>query len=1171
MPLFAQKQGVDEYAAAIDFLPPPPNATAITQHADLALNKNTGAPNINIPLYPIKGKKLQLGVNLNYASTGIKVDETASRAGMGWSIELGGVVTRTVRGFPDELNDRLIPPVVPLNYYVQSIMFMRKAVLGTPPNGDSEPDLFNFSMNGISGSFVLDQNKQPVVLNGEKFKVETNLASNANWNIKISATDGTIYYFGGTGAVEQTKRESSSTCGKNLAAYVPVSWYLKKIEHPNGEAINLTYTPISYTYDTGYTETQRSPCNECSEGQSSATYCVTLVNTQGVLLNTITSSTNQTLTVTYKTRADGNDKLVDYIQYSGPEGNISKFVFDHLTQTSNAYFANNYNYGYDKIPYLSSLKEYSSTGTLVNQHLFYYNDPSARAPRLSYSQDHWGYFNGVKNSTTSLPRPVDANQRANFPAANADRDPREDMAAKGLLCKIIYPTGGMDSIIYESNKYQAPAPKPTHTLYGNVTGTGAHTTAYSSTYTFTIAEQQTVALNFNITFNGGVLDPAHNTAGVRVASASGGYVAFDNAYLPEYSRNEWMDLPAGTYTMQLRANGAAVSINANIIFKPQIASSSETIDKLTGGCRVKSILTYTKESPVKIHRYYYGYISSKDKSSLPLPLTPVYEVPNWYTKTCTIFQICHSNALFSGSLANLYPYGASAVSYPAVLESFGDNFEMGGIYSLFNVVPDGQGEVIYMRYFPGAPRDNNSILGNGKILEERILKNNGSGTLIPVKSSVYTYKIDPSENRVVYGYAAREQFVPGFAINESDPNPIMDAQYPWLEPWDCVMYKCKAAWVYNDRLIVTNYDANGLNPISDTTDYQYNNTTHRQLTATINHGTGGVLRSEQYLYPQDYSGQAVYDAMTSKNILAPVVNVRRYKGATKLSETKINYADWANGNYALSSVESSLNNGAFVTEGTIELYNTAGNIKQYKNKAGVQTGVIWGGPSGQYPIARIEGATYAQAVAYLTVAESALNTTDEALIKTQIDQIRTGLPLAKVTTYTYKQKTGVASIIDPRKDSKRFVYNSEDRFATLFDRSGYIEEKYDYNFGVPVAANIGAFYNEAQGGNFSCQSCASGYTGGLVSYSVAAGTVFSTVSVQDANIKATALLQVLGQAYANQYGSCPRTRLFIGMTSKRAPLPKIIARQIIQVAPPLILYRPIPIRLQHVSMPIHSR
>ncbi|SEP43545.1 DUF5977 domain-containing protein [Mucilaginibacter sp. OK283] len=1120
MPLFAQKQGVDAYAAAIDFLPPPPNATAITQHADLALNKNTGAPNINIPLYPIKGNKLKLGIALNYASTGIKVDETSSRAGMGWSIELGGVVTRTVRGFPDELHTRLIPPVIPLNYYAPSILFMRKAVAGTPPDGDAEPDLFNFSMNGISGSFVLDQNMQPVVLNGEKYKVETNLIANANWNVKITTTDGIIYYFGGTGAVEQTKRESSATCGKNLAAYVPVSWYLKKIEHPNGEVITLAYTPISYTYDTGYTESQRTACNYCST-TTPVNYCVTLVNTQGVLLSSVTSSTNQTLTVTYKDRTDGNDKLIDYIQYSGPDGNVGKFVFDHFTQTANTSLANNYNFGYDKAPYLSSLKEYSSTGTLVNQHLFYYNDPAARSPRLSYSQDHWGYFNGVRNATTSLPRPATANGRANFPTANADREAREGLAAKGLLCKIIYPTGGMDSIVYETNKYQAPAPKPSHTLYGNVTGSGAHNTV-TTNYSFTIAEQQTIDLNFNITFNGSFIDSLHNTASIRISNASGINI-YNNTYLPNYSRNQSFDLPAGTYNMELKANGSAVTMNANVTFKAQSASSSETIEKLTGGSRVKTILTYAAGSPAKVHRYYYGYLESKDKSSLPLPVTPVYEVSNTTSETCSGQQhVCDGAALYSSSLANLYSYGASAISYPAVLESFGDNFEMGGIYSLFKVVPDESGEVIYMRNFPGAPKSNKSILGNGKLLEERILKNNGTATLIPVKSSLYSYKIDPAENSVVYGYAAREQFTPAFTINESDPNPITGGPNPLLDPWDCVMYKAQAAWVYNDRLIVTTYDQNGLNPVSDTTDYQYNNSTHRQLTATITHGTGGVIRSEQLQYPQDYSGQAVYTAMISKNIISPVVDVARYKGSTKLSETKINYADWSNGNYELASVQTAFNNGAFVTDGTIESYNTAGNIKQYKGKSGVPTAIIWGGPYGQYPVAKVEGATYAQAAAFLTVAESALNTSDQALIKTQIDQIRTGLPLARVSTYTYKQKVGVASITDPRKDIKSFVYDSKDRFATLLDRSGYIEDKYDYNFGIPQAGNIGTFYNDPMGQNFTCQSCATGYTGNVINYNLPAGTVFSTVSVQDANTKAAALLQAQGQAYANQNGSCTK-------------------------------------------------
>ena len=77
----AQSGNLTNFQKMVDFLPPAPNAAAIIKHSEITLNKNTGAPSISIPLFTVKGNKLSAGVSLGYSSTGIKVDEIASRAG----------------------------------------------------------------------------------------------------------------------------------------------------------------------------------------------------------------------------------------------------------------------------------------------------------------------------------------------------------------------------------------------------------------------------------------------------------------------------------------------------------------------------------------------------------------------------------------------------------------------------------------------------------------------------------------------------------------------------------------------------------------------------------------------------------------------------------------------------------------------------------------------------------------------------------------------------------------------------------------------------------------------------------------------------------------------------------------------------------------------------------
>lgn len=103
------QENPDNFQKMADILPPPPNAAAIAKAALFNLNKNTGAPSINIPLYTLTERKLSVPVSISYNSNGIKVDEIASRVGMGWSLNAGGVITRTVRGKQDELNQRRYP------------------------------------------------------------------------------------------------------------------------------------------------------------------------------------------------------------------------------------------------------------------------------------------------------------------------------------------------------------------------------------------------------------------------------------------------------------------------------------------------------------------------------------------------------------------------------------------------------------------------------------------------------------------------------------------------------------------------------------------------------------------------------------------------------------------------------------------------------------------------------------------------------------------------------------------------------------------------------------------------------------------------------------------------------------------------------------------------------
>jgi hypothetical protein len=65
---------------------PAPNAGSLGKYADIPVSYFTGVPDISVPIYTVEEGPLKLPVSINYHASGIKVAETASWVGLGWSL-----------------------------------------------------------------------------------------------------------------------------------------------------------------------------------------------------------------------------------------------------------------------------------------------------------------------------------------------------------------------------------------------------------------------------------------------------------------------------------------------------------------------------------------------------------------------------------------------------------------------------------------------------------------------------------------------------------------------------------------------------------------------------------------------------------------------------------------------------------------------------------------------------------------------------------------------------------------------------------------------------------------------------------------------------------------------------------------------------------------------------
>src|SRR5699024_6258088 len=127
---------------------------------DIPVNYHTGILAVSIAIYTIEEGPLTLPISLSYYACGLKVMELASWVGAGWSLNTGGVITRSVRGAPDErqtssvynqthgyFSDNGYP-----SYYYDSFDEQDWDEFADGRK-DGEPDFYFFNFNGISGKF----------------------------------------------------------------------------------------------------------------------------------------------------------------------------------------------------------------------------------------------------------------------------------------------------------------------------------------------------------------------------------------------------------------------------------------------------------------------------------------------------------------------------------------------------------------------------------------------------------------------------------------------------------------------------------------------------------------------------------------------------------------------------------------------------------------------------------------------------------------------------------------------------------------------------------------------------------------------------------------------------------------------------------------------------------
>src|SRR5690349_16714130 len=87
---------------AFNYVPQAPTTEAFTRYGDIPVDLSTGVTSINIPIYTLSENGINIPISISYHASGIKVHDIASPVGLGWTLNAGGIITRSTFGLQDE-------------------------------------------------------------------------------------------------------------------------------------------------------------------------------------------------------------------------------------------------------------------------------------------------------------------------------------------------------------------------------------------------------------------------------------------------------------------------------------------------------------------------------------------------------------------------------------------------------------------------------------------------------------------------------------------------------------------------------------------------------------------------------------------------------------------------------------------------------------------------------------------------------------------------------------------------------------------------------------------------------------------------------------------------------------------------------------------------------------
>ncbi|MEP6747509.1 MAG: hypothetical protein ABJB86_07270, partial [Bacteroidota bacterium] len=252
---------------------------------------------------------------------------------------------------------------------------------------------------------------------------------------------------------------------------------------------------------------------------------------------------------------------------------------------------------------------------------------------------------------------------------------------------------------------------------------------------------------------------------------------------------------------------------------------------------------------------------------------------------------------------------------------------------------------------------------------------------------------------------------------------------------------------YITNVATTTFDQQGKNPIMTSKSTAYNIYNLDSITTEINSKGESIVTT--YKYPFNY-GDATSLAMTAAHNFSPVIETATSKNGSMLKLAHTNYYVPTTGIYVPQTVQLQVGGNPIEMRQQFYQYDSKGNVQEQSKSNDMHEVYLWG-YNNQYPVAKITGSTYNAAIAIVTQAQidaATSTSSNDAGVRTLLQALRSGLPNALVTTYTYLPLAGITSETDPRGQVTFYEYDSFQRLKLIKDFAGNILKTFDYQYQI---------------------------------------------------------------------------------------------------------------------------